>query len=301
MPERVAVCVATFRRPAGLARLLDGLRDQKLGAGTGASFEVFVADNDPEGSGRAVCAGRDGVCYDVEPRRGIPQARNLCLEKARSWGATHAAFIDDDEEPAPDWLDQLLAASRRFRADVVQGRVVARFTTPPPEWILRDSLFDRVTGETGDALPFAATNATLCSMAVFDAVGGFEETWALSGGTDTLLFAKATAAGFRAVWCDEAVVSEEIGPDRANLSWLLRRALRVGITQSRVKRALAQNKGPAASQVALGLKLAAGGLWRALPWTASPYTRPMSLRMAALGAGIALGALGADYAEYASR
>ena len=298
---KVAVCVATFCRAQGLTRLLDGLARQVLKENPSASFKIIVVDNDGAESARPLCEGRAGVTYAAESRRGIPQARNRGLALAREIGATHVAFIDDDEEPAGSWLDALLSAASRLRADIVQGRVIARFTCAPPAWILSDSLFERVTGETGDNLPFAATNATLAAMKVFDAVGDFEESWALTGGTDTLLFAKAVRAGMRAVWCDEAVVWEDIGADRANLSWLCRRALRVGITQSKVRRALAEHGDAANSQTKLGLKLAAGGLWRALPGTASPYSRPMGLRMASLGLGILLGALGADYAEYSSR
>lgn len=298
---RIAVCVATLRRAEGLATLLGALARQGFEENPDAAATVIVVDNDPLGSAKAACAGLPGVVYEVEPRRGIPQARNRGLALAREAGATHVAFIDDDEEPAPDWLDKLLSASRAWRADVVQGRVVPRFTCEPAPWILQESLFERVTGETGDLLPFAATNATLAAMEVFDAVGGFEESWALTGGTDTLLFAKAARAGFRIVWCDEAVVREDVGADRANLGWLCRRALRVGITQSRVKRALAEESGLDRMQAVSGLRLSLGALRRALPGVESPHSPPMCLRMAAMGLGMTLGALGFDYAEYASR
>jgi hypothetical protein len=53
-PARVAVCVATYRRPDGLARLLDG-----LAALTGdALVRVVVNDNDPEGPARDACEAR---------------------------------------------------------------------------------------------------------------------------------------------------------------------------------------------------------------------------------------------------
>jgi len=302
MPDaRIAVCVATLRRPEGLRTLLAALARRRFDENPGASAEILVVDNDPLGCAEAVCAAFTGVVYAVEPRRGIPQARNRGLALARERGATHVAFVDDDEEPAEDWLDKLLSAAVSWRADVVQGRVVPRFTCEPAPWILAESLFERVTGETGDVLPFAATNATLAALEVFDAVGGFEESWALTGGTDTLLFAKAARAGFRIIWCDEAVVREDVGADRANLGWLCRRALRVGVTQSRVKRALAEESGLDRRQAASGLKLAVGALRRALPGASSPHSRPMCLRMAAMGVGMALGALGFDYAEYASR
>lgn len=293
----IAVCVATLKRTEGLRRLLEALKAQTVSERT----IVVVVDNDVQGSAEPVCADFPGVVYAHQPVRGIPQARNTALRIAKEQGADWVAFVDDDEQPDPAWLAALRAAADRFRAEVVQGRVVPRFESDPPAWILKESLFERIQAETGDLLPFAATNATLASMKVFDAVGGFEEAWALIGGTDTLLFARASRAGFRTVWCDEAVVFEDVGADRANLRWLCRRALRIGITQSLVKRALFGAEGLHKGQAVLGLKVALGGFWRCLPGTKSPCSRPMALRMGFLGLGLTLGAMGVEYAEYAGR
>ena len=51
-PIETSVCVATFRRPEGLSRLLRSLEVQQ---GEVPSFEVIVVDNDDEGSAAAIC------------------------------------------------------------------------------------------------------------------------------------------------------------------------------------------------------------------------------------------------------
>src|SRR5579883_1155797 len=108
---RVAVCIATFRRPEGLRRLLSELQEQTF-HGEPPAVDVVVVDNDEARSAQAVC--RDSplarLHYVHEPRRGIPQARNRAIKTARELGCGLIAFIDDDELPANDWLDQLLSA-----------------------------------------------------------------------------------------------------------------------------------------------------------------------------------------------
>src|SRR5262249_12278052 len=122
---RLVVCVITFRRPEGLARLLRAMAAQRFTPGLECRLRMMVVDNDPAGSARAICDDARGwlpvpLDYEVEPRPGIPLARNRCLDRV---GADEDAlvFIDDDEWPATDWLDELVAAWRRFGTEAVHG------------------------------------------------------------------------------------------------------------------------------------------------------------------------------------
>ena len=51
----VAIAVLTYRRPAGLGQLLEGLA--ALDVPADVALRVVVVDNDPDGSGRAVAEG----------------------------------------------------------------------------------------------------------------------------------------------------------------------------------------------------------------------------------------------------
>jgi GT2 family glycosyltransferase len=107
-PE-VSVVIATRRRPELLARCLAAVLDQR----TEAPYEVIVVNDDdaPLGS----LPSDDRVVVLECGGRGAASARNLGVGAAR--GAL-LAFTDDDTEPAPDWLEGLLAASSREPAAI---------------------------------------------------------------------------------------------------------------------------------------------------------------------------------------
>ena len=136
---KVDVCIATYRRPRGLQRLLDGLQAQQLPQDEAPQVRVVVVDNDPEGSARELCEEARGwlrfpLVYVLEKRRGIPQARNTAV--ATSLGeADFLAFVDDDEAPDPGWLMELLRVQQARGADAVAGPCVPLFEDGAPAWI----------------------------------------------------------------------------------------------------------------------------------------------------------------------
>ena len=56
MGPDVSVCVATYRRPESLARLLESLARLKLAEGP--TLEILIVDNDPQRSAAATARGR---------------------------------------------------------------------------------------------------------------------------------------------------------------------------------------------------------------------------------------------------
>ena len=106
--------------------MLEGLDRLRFAKVPPPAVEIVVVDNDPAGP---TCALLESVklghnwplrCY-VEPRRGIPYARNRAIASIEG-RADFVAFVDDDEIPAPEWLDELLHVQRSYDADVVAGR-----------------------------------------------------------------------------------------------------------------------------------------------------------------------------------
>ena len=231
----VAICIATFRRPEGLERLIRSLsalsfREQP------PEIQVIVVDNDAAAGVRDLCESLQvhsawPIHYVPEPRRGIPFARNTAVRTAWSHNVDLIAFIDDDEVPQPEWLDVLLSVMREYYADIVTGPVLPEFDAEPPMWIRKGKFFERPRHVTGTLIDRVATGNVLVHSEVFKGLPSlFDERKALSGGTDTHFFLRAAAMERKIVWADEAIVKEWNPASRVNARWLALRAFRGGNT-----------------------------------------------------------------------
>ncbi|GER22674.1 hypothetical protein NCCP1664_11710 [Zafaria cholistanensis] len=304
--ETVVIAVLTFRRPEDIALALPRLAAQALDAQ--AAARVLVIDNDPDASAReavqaAAAESAARVDYVHEPRPGIAAARNRALREAAD--ASLLVFIDDDEVPAAGWLNHLLQTYRDTGAAAVVGPVISEFAAEPGPWIQAGDFFRRRRLPTGTEVDVAATNNLLLDMERIRALDlEFDERFGLSGGSDTLFTRSLAARGGRMVWCDEAVVVDNVPRGRLTRGWVLRRALRSGNSASRVTLELSRDGihtlaarlrllGPGTVRLAGGsLRYAVGLLSRSLSHEAK------GLRTAARGLGMVSGAFGYVYAEY---
>jgi succinoglycan biosynthesis protein ExoM len=236
---KIAICMATFHRPEGLARLLEGLNALEPPTDS-AEIELVVVDNDAEGSGRKICdrlrpAMRWPLSYHIEPRRGIAPARNkalACVDSTADW----IVFIDDDEAPAPNWLVELFRTQREYDADVVTGPVFPRLEDGAPTWIKKGRFFDGPRYETGHRLDRSATNNVLFKAAIVRGMPKhFEERFALMGCDDTHFFRRIHLAGHKIVWAASAVVYEWVPKSRANARWLILRLFRAGNSSTAIE------------------------------------------------------------------
>lgn len=224
----LTVCACTYRRPAGLLALLGGLAGQRFEA-TPPELDVVIVDNEGSAGARSICrevrqsTGLE-VRYVHEPKRGIPHARNACLDHVAP-AAAFFAMIDDDEVPEPDWLEQLLRAQARTGADVVRGAVVPVFPDGAPRWI-RDGHFfgwpkPGASLADGAALNSAASNNVLVRCSAVRALGlRFDPTLTFTGGTDALFFRQMNVAGCTIVYAAGARVREIVPPERTTFRYL---------------------------------------------------------------------------------
>lgn len=299
---RIAVCALTYRRPEGLERLLEGLSRLDI-AGLG-DVDVFIIDNDPEGSAAALCRAAQEtyahrLTYIHEPCRGIAHARNRAVEAARPYDAL--AFIDDDEIPDERWLAELVAPWQDGSADIVTGPVVPKLEGTPPAWVIEGGFFERPRLADGARMDRARTGNVLIAM---DLLAGLREPFdpalALTGGEDTHLFRRLVQNGARIVWADRAVVTEFVPPARAEEGWLVRRMYRVGTATSAIERRL------------FGIKVVPALLARSAVWMLLGIVRWLvallrgrarrvgAKRAFMYGWGLLAGLFGSRYEEYAA-
>ena len=254
----VIVAVTTYRRPAGLERLLRSLDELRFVEHPPSDLRVLVVDNDPARSAEALCArlvsrARWPIEYRCEPRRGIAQARNHVLATATA-RADFTAFVDDDEFVDPLWLDELLAVAGSYGADVVFGPVLSCFESEVPTWVLQGRFFERPRRVTGTQMAHGYTGNCLLRSASLAAAGiSFADRFGLSGGEDTHFFLRLNHAGLDMRWADRAVAHEIVPPSRVNARWILRRAFRVGCTWSLSEQAVLPLPMTRAKRIAKGV------------------------------------------------
>lgn len=230
---KVVICVATFRRPAMLADLLQSLATLQL-PDPAPELSVVVVDNDAEESAAPVLANVAAgfpwrVVTATEPERNISLARNLCVRLALDEGADWLAFIDDDEKASPAWLGELLRTQAVHDADIVTGPVILDYPAGTPEWKRVKTVLSRARHPNGSMIDVAETANALVSRKVVErAEGPFDPAFGRTGGSDSQFFLRARLDGARIVWADQAVVRETVPESRTSSDWMLRRAFRMG-------------------------------------------------------------------------
>ena len=301
---RVQLCVITYRRPLGLARLLQAI--DRLDVDDGVEIGVVVVDNDAEGAASTVveahrATGRYDVSYFVEPRRGISSARNTALARALELKPDWIGWLDDDEAPQPDWLARLLATHAEFGGDVVFGPNQPEFEPSAPAWIRESGLFTLERFATGEHYPFFHTRTSGVIMrAEVAPAEGFDQRLNFIGGEDRMFFTRVHRAGGVFVYDAEALVTEYIPTSRANLRWLFKRWYRTGVTRSLILLYLDDpGRIRRARRVAGGVAMALRGLLQTvLAIRHGRLAVVRRFRLVLLGAGASMGALGARYQEY---
>lgn len=303
----VTVCLCTYRRPELLAALL-----HDLGRQSRLPDAVVVVDNDAAGSACSVIGqGRAALPfalhYAVEPEQNIALARNralaLAFAEARSdW----LAFLDDDEQVGADWLLRLLATAAETRADGVLAPVFGVLPPEAPAWLHRGRFHaQRGRRPTGSAIPresLCINNALIRSESLCAMPRLFDARYGLTGGEDTDLMNRLADTGVLLRWCDEAIATERVTPERQRLGWLLRRALRGGQDYahfSRIGRYGCQQS-PARIVLTAGLKLVIALLLALLLLPLGRHRGIAWLLKASANLGKISAMLGYRYREYAS-
>jgi succinoglycan biosynthesis protein ExoM len=297
----VSICIATYRRRHGLARLLDSIARLKLPDGMRA--EVIAVDNDAASDPAAAPHG--DACAPLslrflrEPRKNISYARNLAVANARGeW----LAFVDDDEIVDEHWLAAYWERACEGDADGYFGPVLPRFEAWSGPWRtpwLDASFFERERFVTGTRITDRGARAgnAFVRRALFGEIR-FDPSFGLSGGEDTALFRRLVARGQRFEWVDEAVVHEYVPVERHRPGWLARRAFRGGCVHAQIEHDL--GRVPSRSAAVTQAVAAAGALLIASA-ASMIGGRARALRVAlyaSVQAGKAWGHLGGMFHEY---
>lgn len=298
----VAICVATYKRPQGLKGLLESLSRLVFEKLPVPHIEIVVVDNDVSRSAAGVCRAYERLSpwrikYFVEAKRGIAAARNRTVKEARDM-CGWLAFIDDDEEADPRWLDELLAVQKITGADILTGPILTKFANKPPAWVVKGGFFNRERYASGTMMKYVRTGNLLMSASVFEGIS-FDTRLSFTGGEDTLMSMEAYQAGYRMAWADEAVVHEWVPPLRVTEQWLIQRSYRIGNTQSICALLMRRSIWTLLGRFARAIRDISLGTVGIIPATMFGKDRVVACKLKiARGAGMLMGLVGYWYEEY---
>ncbi len=284
-PPAISVVVPTRDRAARLERLLDALRRQTLAR---TEFEVIVVDDGSRDATSSVLAGAD----DGLTLRAILRAQSGGPAAARNEGWRQAAadlvaFVDDDCEPVPEWLEQALAAARAN-----PGAIIAGPTTPLPAEADRIGPLARTRDLPEPDEWFASCNIVY-PRDLLARLDGFDERFPEALGEDTDLGWRARELGAELHFEPLAAVHHAV--DEVGVAAALRGALIGADSVYAFRRhpelrrrtlSLGVVRNPALPRLllaAVGLRLARRHRWAAV--LAVPYALSVARRCAAPGAG----------------
>lgn len=186
MPPRASVIVATYNRPARLRRMLRALASQDLPL---EEFEVVVVDDgspQPLAHIAEAFAGSLQITLHRQPNAGPAVARNTAISLAR---APFIVMLDDDCEPASNWLSAMVKALEANPDAMVGGHTING---------LPDNLYSTVSQMIVDRV-YAVHNADPANAGFFTSnnlgvsreallsLGAFDTNYRYPGGEDRAL------------------------------------------------------------------------------------------------------------------
>jgi glycosyltransferase involved in cell wall biosynthesis len=226
---RVSVIVAAYNQEDLIEELLSALVAQTWRG----HYEVVVADN---GSvDRTVEVARSFTARDPEVRvvcasrkRGQCAARNDGVVAAQG---NLLLFVDGDDVPAADWIEQMVAAAAH--ADLVGGRLVVTDINSVSAMRRWPGLgMGCLARQPFCHLPYATGTNFGIWRDVFEAIGGWDEDYR-GGGEDANLCWRAQLQGYTLVAAGEAVVHYRL---RAQAGAIVRQNYGYGKATARLRR-----------------------------------------------------------------
>jgi glycosyltransferase involved in cell wall biosynthesis len=231
---KLAICVITYKRKAGLARLLRSIAEVTVPEAV-REIALFVVDNDARESARDVVAefGSDFpfvLFYGQEPRRGISLARNHALQLAKEFD--FIAFVDDDEAVSKQWLSELVQTQRRGDFDLVTGPIRPVYEKDPPTWLKQMKYFEKNGYRLGQGAKATGSNNMLIKKRALQTTEAFLPVFNLMGGSDGHFVHDFFKRGARIGWADDAVVFDFIPESRLKAGWYWQRRFRFGVSNT---------------------------------------------------------------------
>ena len=242
MAPDLTVVIPTLNAASVLPGQLEALAVQEWDG----DWEVVVADNGSTDSTVAVASS-----YATRlPLRVVGAAGRRSPGAAYNVGAAASEarwllFLDQDDEVAPGYVRAM--AEALVDHDFVAARMDC--TTLNPGWVAQSRAPAQLNGLGEGRYPYAYGGTLGVWRTAFEAMGGFDETWATAGDIDFSY--RMALAGSPLTFVPDAVIRYRF---RSTLPGLVRQAFAYGVDGARIRQRYAE-AGPG---LIAGLRVAAG-------------------------------------------
>lgn len=212
MDHEVTAVIPVWNRRELLERLLAKLRAQ-----TCPLTEVLVVDNGSEDGSAEFAESRGAKVIRMGSNTGFSRAVNRGIEECRTeW----VAIVNNDVEPAPDWLEKLFAGAEASGAWYATGKIL---NASDPEkldgtydalcrgacaWRVGHGRPDGDAFSSGRDIWFAPGTAALFRTALFRRLGGFDVLFE-SYLEDVDFGLRCAMAGYHGRYVPEALASHQ--------------------------------------------------------------------------------------------
>lgn len=230
-----SICIATFKRPELLRKLIQSLFEQK--GIEDVILEIVIVDNDIEKSGKEIVERFSNtpsiyISYYSQPVQNISLTRNMALEKS---SGQYLAIIDDDETADQFWIRNLIDTLLKFEADAVFGYVIPIFDSDIAQWKQKREIYFLPVGKTGDRPLFHyTTNCMVKADKIKKFKLRFDPKYGLTGGEDSVFFNLLSKYEAKYVVCREAISYEVVPRYRTELKFICSRYFQKGNNEGRI-------------------------------------------------------------------
>lgn len=261
--EGISIVVPTYKRPDGIRVALNSLTGQSAGD---RLVEIIVADNDPLASAKAFVSefketSTIPVIYKHVPEPGVSNARNGALNVARG---RFIAFLDDDMDAFPEWLEELVRVSLKYKAAITFGPAIALMPNKnDPLNPFMEPFFERIAdAPEGYIQKCLGTGGCLLDLSLCDMPSPpFNPIHNETGGEDDALFHHLQRSGAKVAWAIKAKSYEIVPASRATPAYMWKRnfAFGQGPSQAEADKGLAGTFGVIKWMIIGGMQLCVYG------------------------------------------
>lgn len=219
------VAIVTYRRPDTLRALIRSLN--AIDSHRCRIAKISIVNNDP-----AFLPAVDDCRYPIEiinnETNNIAVARNILLDRSEG---DFLFFIDDDEVPCPDWIDQHINTQEQHGFGVSIGPVFPHFT--PMNWeLVAASIFAPASLTNHSRVESGGIGNAAIHVSKLPHDVKFDPRFGLTGGEDSIFLRSLAARRVPIVWAQRAYAHELTDKNRQKSTYIFRRGFQHGQTYS---------------------------------------------------------------------